>query len=153
MEEDERICFSLSLFESFIRFVWTVAVCWYACGLAQSPIFSTLTSQAHGREIADKSVISCVAVLRVLHACGAANGINYDFPFCVYSQNVGFWPKHTQKNTYKHWKRERDRERGKIQTMWINGRNYEFSIEEIYKTVLFTQTMCRIAVRFIYICI
>lgn len=26
----------------------------------------------------------------------------------LYSQNVGFWPKRTQKNTYKHWKRERE---------------------------------------------
>lgn len=64
---------------SFVRLNGcSVLVC-----LAQSPIFSTLTSQAHGREIADKSVISCVAVLRVLHACGAANGINYDFPLCT----------------------------------------------------------------------
>lgn len=81
-------------------------MCWYACGLAQSPIFSTLTSQAHGREIADKSVISCVAVLRVLHACGAANGINYDFPLCTAKildsgQNI-------HKKTHTNTERERE---------------------------------------------
>lgn len=100
---------SLYLFVSLIRIIGCNVLVW-PCTRASS-IFSTLTSQAHGREIADKSVISCVAVLRVLHACGAANGINYDFPLCTAKmldsgQNI-------HKKTHTNIESERERESGR----------------------------------------
>lgn len=85
----------------------SVLVCMWPCAIADiQHIDISSTWKRNSWQICH--IIRCSVTRTARVWCGQWDKLWFS---TLYSQNVGFWPKHTQKNTYKHWKRERERGR------------------------------------------
>lgn len=158
MEEDERICFSLSLYSNpFICSFERLQCVGMPCAIADiQHIDISSTWKRNSWQICH---IMCCSVTRTARVwCGQWDKLWFS-TLCVQPECWILAKTYTKKHiqTLKEGERKRAVEThandvDQWQKLWVfNRRDTKF--EEIYEAVLITQTMCRIAVRFIYICI